>query len=281
MRSGAKRKITTVTPGSDWSSKELDFFKIHIKLERNFEQFFNQEPTTIFPKDIEEIIELDLSNADILERIDWNTIGSKQLSRFAKHVLAVTKTHKSVESAVDDLAKTIFEILDYDAKDLSIHTREELQLDMCNARTYAKPDICIETSRLTIKLLVQEDKNYIVSTSKTLMNTNPEAQVIAEAIAAFQENNKINVKFDLPINNEQLIPCITMIGTYPTFYLFNVTKKLADAVKNGEEPTDITYIKRYKIDMQSMPLGDAMLINRHKYTIIQCYMALRKFVVSD
>jgi hypothetical protein len=40
---------------------------------------------------------------------------------------------------------------------------------------------------LTIKLLVQEDKSYQVAT-----RVNPEAQVVAEAIAAFQENNRIN-----------------------------------------------------------------------------------------
>lgn len=276
MRSGVKRRFAAVTPGSEWSNKELEFFKIQVEPEKSFRRFFDQDPITDFPDNIKDIIDLDLSSADILENIDWDTIRSKQLSRFAKHVLSVTKTHKNVDSAVDDLAKTIFEILDYDTKDLSIHTREELQLDMCGMRTCAKPDICIETSRLTIKLLVQED---IVSVSKDLMNTNPEAQVIAEAIAAFQENNKINTKFNLPINEEQLIPCITMVGTYPIFYLFNVTKQLADAVKNGEEPSDVTHIKRYKIDMRSMPLGDAMLINKYKLNIVQCYMALRKFVV--
>ncbi len=280
MRSGRKRRMTNVTSGSDWSDKELKFFKIKVVPQKNFELFFNEKPSTNFSESIGHIVNLDLSSADILETIDWNTIESKQLSRFAKQVLAVTKTHKNVESAVDDLARTLFEIMDYDTRDLSIHTREELQLDMCGTRTNAKPDLCIETSRLTIKLLVQEDKNYIISTSKNLMNTNPEAQVIAEAIAAFQENNKINARFDEPLSDEQLIPCITMLGTYPTFYLFNVTKKLADAVKNGEEPVEITHIERYKINMQSMPLGDAMLICKHKLHIIQCYIALRKFVVE-
>ena len=71
-----------------------------------------------------------------------------------------------------------------------------------------------------------------------------------------------------------------MLETYPTFYLFNVTKQLADAVKNGQEPFEITHIERYKIDMRSMPLGDAMLIYKHKLHIIQCYIALRKFVVE-
>ena len=215
--------------------QRLKFLKIKVVPERNFELFFNENPSTNLSESIGHIVNLDLSSADILETIDWNTIKSKQLSIFAKQVLAVTKTHKNLESAVDDLARTLFEIMDYDTIDLSIHTREELKLDMCGTRTSAKPDLCIETSRLTIKLLVQED-NYMISTSKNLMNTNPEAQVIAEAIAAFQENNKINARFDEPLSDGQLITCITMQGTYPTFYLFNVTKELADAIKNGEEP---------------------------------------------
>lgn len=108
LRSGTKRKITKVTAGSDWSDKELEFFKIQIRPEKNFKKFFNEDDITTFSNNIKEIIELDLSSADILETIDWNKIKSKQLSRFAKHVLAVTKTHKNVESAVDDLARTIF-----------------------------------------------------------------------------------------------------------------------------------------------------------------------------
>jgi hypothetical protein len=190
LHSGTKRKRKTVTPGSEWSEKELDFFKIKIKPEKNFIDFFEEKNPDLekFPEHIKEILNNDISSVDIFETIDWKTIKTKQAARFIKIVLAVTRTNTNVESAVDDLVRTIFEMFDYDEGDLLIRTREEIELEMCGSKTSAKPYICIETSKLTFKLLVQEDKSYQNSKSKTL---NPEAQVIAEAIAAFQENNKI------------------------------------------------------------------------------------------
>ena len=48
MRSGKKRRMINVTSGSDWSDKELKFFKIKVVPEKNFELFFNEKP--IFQK---------------------------------------------------------------------------------------------------------------------------------------------------------------------------------------------------------------------------------------
>jgi hypothetical protein len=278
LRSSTKRKRQVVTPGSEWTEKELDFFKIKIKPEDNFETFFGNSPSLNFSDEVTEFMEMDLARADILETIDWDSIKHKQVSRLIKNIISVTKTHKNMESSVDEFAKILFEIFDYDEKDLTICMREEIQLEMCGSKTSAKPDLCIETSSLTIKLLVQEDKSYQVSSSKALANTNPEAQVIAEAIGAFQENNKIRKKFGKPDKRSQLIPCITMLGTYPTFYLFTVTNELANSVKNGEEPENSTIIKQYKIPMRSLSFSDAILINTYKIQILQCYAALKKFV---
>jgi len=274
-----KRQKRSVKPGSEWSQTELEYFNITIKQERTFEEFFQQKPITEFSKEIQEIIEFDLSKADILDTIDWNKLKSKSLSRFAKNVLAVTKTHKNVESAVDDYAKTLFEILDYDTNDLCIHTKAELPLDMCNTSTYAKPDLCIKTSKLTIKLLVQEDKSY--KTDNILANTNAEAQVIAEAIAAFQVNNKIYNKLQKEPIDEQNIPCITLLGTYPIFYLFKVTKQLADAVKKGISPSDRTVIESYKLPIESISFADAMLVQKHRMHILQCYIAFKSFLSDE
>ena len=270
-----KRKRVVLAAGSNWSNTELDFFRIKIVPEYDFNSFFLEDPPEVLSGNASVIVDLDLSRADILETIDWSSIGSKPITRFTKHVLAVTKTHKNEESAVDDLAKAIFELLDYDDNDLNIRTREELKLEMCNKDTFAKPDLCIETSTLTIKLLVQEDKSYQVAT-----RVNPEAQVVAEAIAAFQENNRINEKLDINSRDNQLIPCITMLGTCPTFYLFNVTKALSNAVKEGKRPQNVTEIKRYKIKMHTLATGDALLISKYKREIMQCYTALKKFVVG-
>ncbi len=69
-----------------------------------------------------------------------------------------------------------------------------------------------------------------------------------------------------------------MLGTCPTFYLFNVTKALSNAVKEG--PQNVTEIKRYKIKMHTLATGDALLISKYKGEIMQCYTALKKFVVG-
>lgn len=280
LRSGLKRKRIRTLPGSEWTDRELDFFKIKIKQENTFENFFGKKPLLVsdFPPHIQDILSTDLSHVSAMKNVNWGSITNRQLSRFIKHIFAVTKTHTNEESAVDDFARTLLECFDYDSGDLAIRSREELTLEMCGSRTSAKPDLCVETSTLTIKLLVQEDKSYRVSMDKTLSNTHPEAQVIAEAIAAFQENNKIRKRLHLCPENSQLIPCITMLGTYPTFYLFKVTKELAEAVRDGEEPEENSIVLRYAIPIEGLLLGDALLDNDIKLSAFQCYMALKNYL---
>jgi len=67
-------------------------------------------------------------------------------------------------------------------------------------------------------------------------NTNVEAQVIAEAIAAFQTN------YDLKCLSAMNFPCITMAGTQLTFYLILVTMELNNTVIVGQYPTAQTMV---------------------------------------
>jgi len=271
-----KRKRIGIASGSEWSQTHLDFFRIRVQTERNFEPFFESRPPNLgeFTGLTKEILSTDLSRVNALMKIKWSEFTHHEASRFIKYLLAATKTHTNTESVVDDLSRSILECFDYDAGDLGIYTHGELRLEMCGSNTSAKPDVCIETSVQTIKLLVQEDKSY-----RMCDNSDPEPQVIAEAIAAFQENNRIRRKLDLPLESSQRVPCITMAGSYPTFYLFTVTSELADAVKTGEEPTMETKIYRYKIPTRITPVGDTMLDNQARLEVFQCYHAFRKFVV--
>nr|CAG8560224.1 2153_t:CDS:1 [Entrophospora candida] len=147
-----------------------------------------------------------------------------------------------------------------------------MKLEMCGSTTSTKPDVCIETSHLMIKLLIKEDKNYQVFN----INTVAEPQIIAEAIGAFQENSK----FGQPLES-QLLPCITMLGTCPAFYLIGVAKELAECVRIGDHPKEKAIVKRYAISAPIIPMGDAMLLQNHRHHIFQCYEAFRKFVVRN
>ena len=82
---------------------------------------------------------------------------------------------------------------------------------------------------MTILLVLQEDK--------TIFNTSdPEPQVIVEAIAAYQHNNQKRECMGLSTLNTMTVPCITMTRTRPTFYLVPVTQELSDAVITGQWP---------------------------------------------
>ncbi|CAO3637647.1 unnamed protein product [Cunninghamella blakesleeana] len=99
-----------------------------------------------------------------------------------------------------------------------------------------KPDVCVENVKSMVKLLIQEDKSFNNSRGSSFDIEITESQMVAEAIAAFQNNNKIRKSFKMHEINSCIFPCIIMLGTYPIFYLFNITKQLADAIANGTTP---------------------------------------------
>ena len=88
-----------------------------------------------------------------------------------------------------------------------------------------------------ILLVVQEDKTIFSS-------ANPEPQVIAEAIATFQYNNRKREERGLPTLDQMTIPCIVMVGTRPFFYKVPVTQKLSDCVIGGKYPSQPTVVTR-------------------------------------
>ncbi|CAG8606836.1 12005_t:CDS:1, partial [Diversispora eburnea] len=271
------QKQLVATPGSQWSNKELEYFKIECANVKDFKNFFQESPPKIesFFEKVKEALSIDISRQDAVEKTDWGSIKCKEIFKLAKSILAVTKVHPNVEGTVDNLARRILELFDYDEGDLYIQSRNEVKLEMCGSQTYAKPDLCVELYNLQIKLLIQEDKSYKASNQ----DTDAEFQVIAEAIVSFQENSKIK-KFKPPLES-QLIPCITLLGTYPTFYLFEVTRKLSECVKMGNRPEEKTIVKKYDFPVLPYLFKDVMLVQEHRKHIFQCYEAFKKFVVRN
>ncbi|KAG2352729.1 hypothetical protein BDR07DRAFT_1436306 [Suillus spraguei] len=60
--------------------------------------------------------------------------------------------------------------------------------------------------------------------------------IIAEAIAAYQYNNEKQILRSRPLLDAMTIPCITMVGTRPIFYLVPVTEALSNAVALASIP---------------------------------------------
>jgi len=70
----------------------------------------------------------------------------------------------------------------------------------------------------------------------------PEPQLLAQVIAAFAAN--VHVIGD-GNENPILFPCLTMQGTYPTFYKITITRLLKNAVSRGGRPRAITWVERF------------------------------------
>jgi hypothetical protein len=123
-------------------------------------------------------------------------------------------------------------------------------------------------------LLVQEDKRH-------LEPTDPEPQLIAEAIAAFATNNQAREqtlgRAPLP---SKVMAGITMVGTSPTFYKIKVTQELVTAIGQGAYPQMVTIVYAHvpAIPRPNRRWNEGMKPLDNRQIILSCYEAFKKFV---
>ena len=97
------------------------------------------------------------------------------------------------ETAVDDFAVELFKVLGYVRRQRLARTRVDLPLLICGEERHAKTDVCIVDRSQNDILLVQEDKRL-----QQLEPVNARAQLVAGAVAAFNENNAQREAMGLP-----------------------------------------------------------------------------------
>jgi hypothetical protein len=142
-------------------------------------------------------------------------------------------------SATDDLARSALKVTGFHQLGRTfIRSRLSTPLMICGDSTTkeAKSDVAVCHMSRLILLLVQGDKTPFNDSG------DPEPQMVAGVIAAFQHNNRIRVNCGLPELTSLTIPCMTMVGTQPQFYLAQVTSALSSAVAFGRYPPQATVI---------------------------------------
>jgi hypothetical protein len=149
-------------------------------------------------------------------------------------------TRATQESAIDDFAAATLRLLGFRAPNTTVATCYTIPLIICAEKRTAHTDACVIRRPNTILLVLVKDKSIFDSTAALEV----ESQVVAGAIAAFQFNNAKRAENGRPTLEAMTIPCITISGTTPTFYLVPVTKELSDAVITGQYPTSQTQVLR-------------------------------------
>lgn len=242
--------IRSAKSGCDWTINELDAYNIHIVNKTEYE-FFGENVSSY----------------------QWNIPGdindpNSKVSKYINFVLDAD----SEESSVDDLARELLSVHRYDEGDKVIRMHKRTPLLMCGCNTIAEADVFIMNSN-RIFLLVQEDK------SGKLLNPDPEPQMVAEAIAAFQYNNNVRERNlgQQPIN-ECLIPCITMVGLRPVFYKVSITQQLNIAVRTGSYPEFRTVIDRFNPAVMNANMAHGFLEKDNRSYLSQCFLAFKKYI---
>ncbi|TEB35467.1 hypothetical protein FA13DRAFT_1728279 [Coprinellus micaceus] len=183
-------------------------------------------------------------------------------------------THASQESAIDDFAAATLKLLGFNERHSNVATRYIIPLTICGETRAAQTDVCLIYRPTTILLALVGDK--------TLSNkTNAEAQVVAEAIAAFQFNNTKREARGQPVLEAMNIPCITMSGTIPTFYLVPVTQALSDAVATAQYPsTQTRVLKCVTVMAHQRRISDGMADTEFRKLALKRFLAFKSLAKS-
>jgi hypothetical protein len=128
----------------------------------------------------------------------------------------------------------------------------------------------------SVLLVIQENKRD----SQLVPQSLPQGQLVAEAIAAFTQNNLRRKAVGRALVVAWNMPGIIMQGTCPTFYRINITQDLMNSVRMGQRPNVVTNLFRHMPMLPDLPeLGMIAPLNRR--VILQCYEAFRGFVIPS
>ena len=188
--------------------------------------------------------------------------GSDETYLLLQYVDLASRADSGQESAIHGFVGEILRTLRYEKRGLLRSCYAILLLINGDPKRSAQTDLCLVHGSSIILLVVQEDKT-IVSVR------DPEPQVIADAIATFQCNNRIRARLGEPECDSMTIPSITMIGTRPIFYLVPVTRDLSEAVATAQYPLSSTVVKKCVVTSTCRHLSEGMKIPDFRQVALQ------------
>ncbi|KAH9160698.1 hypothetical protein EDB89DRAFT_866818 [Lactarius sanguifluus] len=254
-----------------WDRDTLAAYNIHVQ---------HQDSATFFGMDVDELpLPASLPDDDELltelEAQDMEDLANKELINLLDLVMEGFE-----ESYVDDFGAMLLRRLGYPEDGRVIHTRaSNIRLEISGRSKYAQPNICIiDRSHHNCLLLVQENKRFRPGNQAV-----PQAQLIAEAIAAFTHNNHLLQHAGQETLDVHQLPWLVPL---PTFYKICVTSDLKNGVDGGMYPLEATNVFAHA-PLSHLPgdpienYNEGMKPLENRDVILRCYEAFREFVVPE
>ena len=257
--------IRSAKSGSDWTRRELIAYNIKIVTQTR-EQFFGAAASPFGS-----LAELDI--LIILGSADTDTANLSDIAlRYLTHLDLAA--HASQKTLIDEFSRQTLDLLGYSERGLALFTRYNIPLTICGDNKSAQTDLCLIDGRTRTLLILQEDDTVINS-------SDPESQVIAEAIAAYQYNNDNRERRGMTALDKMVFPCITMVGMRPTFYLVPVNRALSDAVTTGQYPPVPTEVwKCVTVAGHNRSSNEGMEKPEYRLVALEHFMAFKTLAKS-
>lgn len=215
--------VWSAKPGSDWNDDELIALNIAVVSLPPAEFFRTPDPS------------LKHIDSAILNSPSPPDVGDLSISDDAIEYLGcLNLAIESPQGFLTTFAYKTLGLLGFDKHRAAIIPQLPIPLTVCGKTDPIQTVSCLVHTHQQFILLV------LVGGEAGAVGL--EAWAIAGAIAAFQYNNnkRRDGRFD-PLD-AMIIPCITMTGTHPDFYLVPVTASLSNAIIIGRRPTTQTRV---------------------------------------
>ena len=252
--------IRSAKSGNDWTINDLNAYHIKVVF---------QDATTFFET---ESLPMPSVEEEVLKSQYFADAQSDDAS-ILLCLLDFVASPPYEESAVDDFAVQLFRVMKYTGIGRIARTMKSLHFFICGEEREAKTNVCILNDDDTL-LLVQENEGY-----QGL--SDPEPKLIANAIAAFDTNNRIRVQtLGVPPLESKVMAGLVMKGTMPTFYKVPVTSVLVDCIQLGQYPATETIVYAHipKVNRPACQYSEGMKPLDNRAHILSCYEAFKKFL---
>ncbi|KAG2068848.1 hypothetical protein BDR04DRAFT_1157349 [Suillus decipiens] len=261
--------IRSAKSSNDWDDNELIAYNIAITTIPS-QQFFPEG--TVVPLAAAGLDPaVATADSDLLSDTD---VSNSTYGFFRYLYLATTPTtpDKPIRvPMIDAFAHRILNTVAFDKGRRCVSQAHSIPLLMSDDnRQVAQMSLCLIDGESDMLLLLQMNKT---ETS----GSNVEARMVIGAIATYQFNNSKRREMGLHPLDAMTMPCITMIGTRPTFYLVPVTKMLSDAVISCQYPSDRTEVLKCEV---ASDYDGGMEAPEYRSVALQYYVAFKSLAKS-
>ena len=245
--------------GNDWETHELCAYNITIQFQ-DTATFFGMDP----------LPQPSLISSEIFSHPDNVTDPSI-------HDLLFYMDHAMKGMGAYSLGISMLMALGYDSQTRKIVTGRSTTFTICGEQHHTESNVCL--------LDIMDDDNILLllrinEQPQVLELKDPEPQLIAETIAAFQRDNARRLVLGQDPINVKVMPAIILTGSSPTFLKIPVTKELAQAVKLGQFPVTPTTVYAHLpvVPSPTLHLCDVMKPLDNRRHILACFEAFKLFV---